>query len=122
MKITNWFLNRIAIGGSMIVSIFTGITGIILLLSVIFNFAPYLSGKNWSFGFVDFKNGIPYNAHATGGTIPDSIEIIKTSHGGSTIFFRSDVTYDREKFINKGDTLSYTKIVTNYENHAEKKD
>ena len=73
MKIINWFLNRIAIGGSMIACIFTGIAGLILMLSVIFNFPPYLSGKNWSFGFIDFKKGIPYNTYAAGGSIPDCV-------------------------------------------------
>ncbi len=121
MKITNWFLNNIAIGGSMIVSVFSGITGIILLLSVIFNFPPYISGKDGSIGFLDFENGIPYNAPA-GGSIPDSIEIIETSHGSSTIYSRPNDKYDREKFIPKGDIQSHIKIVTNYENHAEKED
>ena len=103
----------------MIVSIFSGIAGIILLLSVIFNFPPYISGKKSSVGFMDFENGIPYNAPAYK-SIPDSIEIINTSQGSATIYSLPNDKYDREKFVPKGDIKSHIKIVTNYENHAKK--
>ena len=122
MKIVNWFLNPIAIGGSMIVSIVSGIVGMILLLSVIFNFPPYVSGKDWAFGFIDFKEGIPYNTYVSTGGIPDSIEMIETKNGNAFISYSKRDVPDLRKNITTADIVSSVKIVTNYENTAEKED
>lgn len=122
MKIINWLINRIAIGSSMIVSIFTGIVGIILLLSVVFNFPPYLSGHDWRFGFVDFKKGIPYKTYVSTGSIPDSIEMIDTKNGSAYIHYGGGDVPSLRKNISDTDIVSSVKIVTKYENTAEREE
>ena len=93
----------------MIVSIFTAIAGIIMLLSVLFNFPPYLGGKTWTLGFIDFKYGIPFTARFATGNIPDSTEFIKTPSGSSLHYFSDDFKEDTGKPSNET-ILSSNKI------------
>lgn len=60
MKIIKWWVDRFAIGGLMLGSLFSTLTGILLLLYAVFFIDPYIkTGKNNTFGISEFQNGIP---------------------------------------------------------------
>jgi hypothetical protein len=59
MKFISWYFERLAIGVLYFVSITSIFFAIFILCSVIFNFKPYVKIGSVTYGYANFKNGIP---------------------------------------------------------------
>jgi len=117
MKFINWFINRYATPSLFIGSIAGSITAIILLLSVIFNFKPYLSfNSGATFGFTNYAKGIPAKVSFLD-PIPDTSINYQKENGGGLIYifnnYPSSQKHDSQ--INDGKFVYADTITANYE-------
>lgn len=78
MKIINWWINNVTIGGFLIVSVVSGIFCLVLTGSLVFGYNPYYISQsgNITLGFTDFKKGIPVTLDFDNGFVNGDIQDI----------------------------------------------
>lgn len=116
MRLINWLIDRIAIGGLVIASGLLWLTVLILSLSLIFNFPPYITYNNGrsTIGVADYRKGIPVSVELSS-SIPDSSILVERKDGSSESwniwkeFSRPDY-YVKDSTVLHADT-----VITNYE-------
>lgn len=104
MKIIKWFIDQFGIGGLVIGSIFSFITAIILLLSIIFNFPPYIPFSKGNEG-IPVEVNIPLSI-----TFPDTSIVIETKKGNSGIFDLNN-TVEEKLLLPKNDSIIYSDTI-----------
>lgn len=112
MKIINSLIDRFGIGGLMIGSIICGLAAIILLLSVIFNFPPYITfNKGSTFGMTEYARGVPVPVKISSVVnFPDTNIVIKTKSGTRTNYDLNQYT-DTRWALPADDTIAYTDTI-----------
>ena len=123
MKTYNWLIFKFSKGVLIISGAACWAAGLLLFLSVIFNFPPYLvldKGKEL-IGWTDYKKGIPLEVKLNG-EIPDTSIAFDLGSGKSIMNFYSgsDLQFADRKNLN--DSIIYSDIIsTRYDLNASSK-
>lgn len=120
MKFINRLIDGIAVTGLFIASVLLSLSPIIIVLSIIFNFPPYITfGENSSsrIGVTDYSRGVPVTVDISA-SIPDTSVYIKNKNGNISYTIKEGSSWyenTNDSTVLHGDT-----IITEYGLHTNK--